>query len=275
VTGRPLARSQDLIVEELGDEILVYDERTDRGHCLSPEAARVWQRCDGRTPADGLSAQLGLDPDTIDRALSELEECDLLEATPELATNGGTTRRDLAVKMVKVGGAVAAAPMIVSIIAPRASHAATPPPPGCEALFTCLTDCGQTGHGCQGTGCCCCQIDNQPSCAQGGFTCPGQPGKTFTLPSNVKFCAPVQGGTPSVCNNTICPPFKTNPCICLGTGTQITQCPGGTGTTSANRRSDSSTSTTPTTTTTTTTTPTTTTTTPSTPSTGGATTTTP
>ena len=30
---RPRARSEKLIVEELGDELLVYDIRADRGHC--------------------------------------------------------------------------------------------------------------------------------------------------------------------------------------------------------------------------------------------------
>ena len=49
--SNPCARSEDLIVEELGEELLVYDMKADRGHCLSPVAARVWRRCDGRTHA--------------------------------------------------------------------------------------------------------------------------------------------------------------------------------------------------------------------------------
>ncbi len=85
-----------------------------------------------RRPTD-LSAQLDLDADTVDRALDELESCELLEAQPQLEhANGGSTRRELTVKMVQVGAAVAAAPMIVSIVAPSAASALTIPP-GCEA----------------------------------------------------------------------------------------------------------------------------------------------
>ena len=115
----PCARSEDLIVEELGEEILVYDMKADRGHCLSPMAARVWRRCDGRTPAKDMSAELDLDPDAVDRALDELAACKLLEPTPELtvvAANGnGATRRELATRFVKAGAVAAAAPLIVSV----------------------------------------------------------------------------------------------------------------------------------------------------------------
>ena len=45
---KPLARSEELVIEELGDELLVYDERTQRAHCLSATAARVWRACDGK-----------------------------------------------------------------------------------------------------------------------------------------------------------------------------------------------------------------------------------
>jgi hypothetical protein len=155
---RPLARSRDLIVEELGDELLVYDMEADRGHCLSPTAARVWRRCDGRTPAEGLRSQLDLDPGAVDRAIDELAECELLELAPELtlvAAGNGSTRREVAKRVVKAGAAAAAAPLIVSVAAPTPAQAQT--------LAMCRTfgNCG----GCQQAGCCCCT----PS--DGGFDC--------------------------------------------------------------------------------------------------------
>jgi hypothetical protein len=202
VVSRPLARSQNLIVEELGEELLVYDTEADRGHCLSPEAARVWRRCDGHTPSAGLSAQLELDADTVNRALDELDACNLLEAAPQLTVDGGTTRRELTVKMVKVGGAVAAAPLIVSIAAPTAASAFTPPP-GCEAITQCLFNCGQTGSGCQGAACVCCQLDQCKCNDTPGCICPGT-GKV-SRPSNVKFC---NLGTAAQC------PPSTDPCLC-------------------------------------------------------------
>jgi Coenzyme PQQ synthesis protein D (PqqD) len=150
-TRTPLARSKGLVVEELGDELLVYDLETHRAHSLSPEAARVWRRCDGRTPVDGLSAQLGLDADTVERALEELEKSALLD--PETQALPGTTRRQLTVRMAKVGTAVAAAPLILSITAPAAHAVMTPPTPEFCAQGQGTTGCGAA---CKAFHCCCC-----------------------------------------------------------------------------------------------------------------------
>ena len=76
---KPLARTRDLIVEEVEDEVLIYDENSETAHCLSTEAARVWRACDGQTTIDALTADIGLDADTVNRALAELESRGLLE----------------------------------------------------------------------------------------------------------------------------------------------------------------------------------------------------
>ena len=65
----PLARSSDLIIEELGDEVLVYDRENDRAHSLSPEATKVWRACNGKTTAERLSVTLGLELETVNQAL--------------------------------------------------------------------------------------------------------------------------------------------------------------------------------------------------------------
>ena len=162
--SKPLARSKELVVEELGEELLVYDQRVDRAHNLSPAVARVWSRCDGSTPAEGLSAQLGLDAETVGRALAELDSCDLLEAAGE-----GTTRREVTVRMAKVGAAAAAIPLIASVAAPRPAQAVT------------LAFCRQfantgTSEGCgdcQQNGCCCCAPEGgvAKDCVPDAATC--------------------------------------------------------------------------------------------------------
>jgi hypothetical protein len=117
------------------------------------EAAKVWRACDGRTSPDQLVAGLGLDPDTVARALDELSNCDLLVQSPTLApVRGGSTRREVTIKLAKVGAAAAAAPLIVSVAAPKPAMAAT--------LAQCLAataagDCGSGGCGAI-EGCCCC-----------------------------------------------------------------------------------------------------------------------
>jgi len=147
----PLARSEDLIIEEIGDEVIVYDSNADTAHCLSPDAASVWRRCDGRTPIDGLAAQIGLSAERVETALDELERCALLEE-PRAAT--GHTRRDLSLKLAKVTAAAAAAPLIISVAAPTPAQAATR---AFCAQFS-SGNCGmETSGGCSGSvGCCCC-----------------------------------------------------------------------------------------------------------------------
>ncbi len=145
----PLARSKDLITEELGDEVLVYDTNAHRGHSLSPDAAKVWNSCDGSTSAEELSARLGLEPDTVDRALDELSNCDLLEAPPTIVADG-STRREAALKLAKVGATAAAAPLVFSV----ASASATTTVSGCAQFTNCSS--------CNAAGCCWC-IDLNPS----------------------------------------------------------------------------------------------------------------
>jgi len=165
---RPLARSTDLIVEELGDEVLIYDTTIDRGHSLSPEAARVWRACNGKTPVEQLSSRLGLDQDTVNRALDELTGCDLLEVTPTIIADG-STRREVTVKMAKVGAAAAAAPLILSVAAPAAHAAVTRTIEECDA-FTGQNCGGSTGCSSQ-PGCCCCTPKDQSGGLPGIFHC--------------------------------------------------------------------------------------------------------
>jgi DNA-binding MarR family transcriptional regulator len=177
--GEPLARSQGLVVEELGEELLVYDLETDRAHSLYPEAAQVWRSCDGGTSVESLAARLELDAETVGRALDELEACDLLESAAPPA--GGSTRRELTVRAVKAGALVAAAPLIVSVTAPSPASAVTP---GQCAGFS-STTCGQGGPsvGCKGAGCCCCN---------GSFA--GQPASFKFCVVDQAACLAIPGG---------------------------------------------------------------------------------
>jgi hypothetical protein len=145
----PLARSEDLVVEELGDELLIYDLSRDEAHSLGATAARVWKACDGKTKVAELGAQLGVDDETVADALVQLRTCSLLDDGPD--NENGFTRRALSLRAMKLGAAAATAPLIVSIVAPTAAMAVT------ESFCQKLT---VTGHGCgecHKIGCCCCE----------------------------------------------------------------------------------------------------------------------
>ncbi len=145
---KPTARSENLVVEELGKELLVYDLDKDGAHCLGPAAAQVWRACDGEKTVAEIGAELALDAATVDGALQQLEDCALLESLAPAGARG-LTRRDLHFKAAKVGAAAAAVPLIVSIAVP-ATAAATPTVEQCRAGFT--GGCGD----CNLSGCCCC-----------------------------------------------------------------------------------------------------------------------
>lgn len=147
-TLSPLARTNGLVVEELGEELLVYDLETDEAHSLGSVAARVFRACDGKTTIEGMTAELGLDHATVAEAVDGLRTCQLLDDGPGQKT---ITRRGLSLRAVKIGAAAAAAPLIVSIAAPTAAMAVTES--FCAAISV-------TGHGCgecHKFGCCCCE----------------------------------------------------------------------------------------------------------------------
>jgi hypothetical protein len=143
---KPLARADELVVEEVGDELLVYDQTNECAHSLGVAAARVWRACDGERSAKALSTELDMDADTVRRALEELEECNLLDDGQPLT---GITRREATLKGAKLGAAAASAPLIYSILAPVPAMAATQQ--YCLALG-CTDGCGE----CHQAGCACC-----------------------------------------------------------------------------------------------------------------------
>jgi hypothetical protein len=196
--GARSARSDGLVVEELDDELLIYDRKYHRAHCLSVTAARVWRALDGATDAERLAAMLELSIETVVAALEELDRVELLEAKAVLVLDGagngdGLTRRQLA----KLGTAAAAGWMIVSITVPSAAWAASPTPFFCSLYST--SSCGGGNQGCGSiAGCCCC-------CQKGGGLVP----PSCKLCSSSSFC---MGGMQT------CPDGSTGRCSNVGSG---------------------------------------------------------
>lgn len=163
-TQYPVARREDLVVEHLGDETLVYDLRNHKAHCLNAGAALVWQNCNGKTDEQGLAAilhdRLEAPQDTmlVEVALQELAGAKLLDTRP---SSPKISRREAAKRLRTVFGASVALPAIASIIAPEAAMAASCLPLGSQ----CVT-------GGQGQTVCC-----------GQLKCHGQ--------GAIKFCVPL------------------------------------------------------------------------------------
>ena len=124
INDRPKARTDDVIAERVDDELVIYDQQTQTGHCLSAEAARVWERCDGIDSQAEIARELGLDPAVVERAVAELAQASLLAA--ETVAEREYSRRDAAKKLAKVGAVALAAPMVYSVaIGPATAAAST------------------------------------------------------------------------------------------------------------------------------------------------------
>jgi hypothetical protein len=136
----PKARKSDLVMEELRDEVLVYDLERHRAICLNETAAIVWRLCDGETTVVTATERIrarfnvAVDEEVVRLALDRLSRAHLLEYRPKQAFRGkGMSRRDV---IRKLGLATAVAlPLVTSIVAPSAASAASPLPAGaCEKL---------------------------------------------------------------------------------------------------------------------------------------------
>src|SRR4051794_1125104 len=127
-TKRPVARDEGLLVEQVADETVIYDEKTNQAHCLTPLAAVVFNHCDGATTIQEIaivaSDRLGepIDESRVIDALEQLSERDLLAFPP----SGGLSRREMVQKTALTAGGVAfSAPLISSNLAPVSVAAAS------------------------------------------------------------------------------------------------------------------------------------------------------
>ena len=115
----PLARRTDIIVQALGDGVLVYDEQRDAAHSLNAAAAVVYEHADGTRSVDELATVLGerlgvpSDGALVEVALRELQGAGLLES-PAVQVRR-VSRREL---VRRLGIAAAAIPIVMSVGAP-------------------------------------------------------------------------------------------------------------------------------------------------------------
>jgi hypothetical protein len=131
-----IARSEDLLVEQIDGEAVVYDLESKEVHCLKPLAAVVFANSDGKSTSDEIALiaerELGtmFTASDIEAAASQLEAIGLIE-TPFVVLEGGVSRRDIMRKTAFAGALAAFAPLITSIAAPSAAMAQSGRQAGC------------------------------------------------------------------------------------------------------------------------------------------------
>jgi len=163
----PQARQDELVVEELQDETLVYDLERHEASCLNRTAALVWRHCDGRSSVADVAALLEeqsatpTDEAVVWMALDRLSRANLLSESVTLpADKAQYSRREMLRKLRRVAGISLLLPVIESMVAPLAAAQAS-----CIALAECKSRaknkcggdpiCGNPGDCCTkvGQGC--------------------------------------------------------------------------------------------------------------------------
>lgn len=129
----PKARTDRIVVRELGDEILIYDLDSYQATCLNAAAGRVWKLCNGQNTIRELTLALECmrseyviheDPiagepndDIVLKALDELMRANLLIDFDMPKVSRGPSRRRL---LRNILGSAVTIPMVTTITVPTA-----------------------------------------------------------------------------------------------------------------------------------------------------------
>ena len=124
VISRPLARTEDLVVESVGDETVVYDTNVHVAHALKPLAAAVFMYANGENTLAEIAELAGY---RLAMTITEVEVADAIEQLdaialldgPVLDVQTGVSRR----AALKTFAAAGAGSMLVMSIATSAAQA--------------------------------------------------------------------------------------------------------------------------------------------------------
>jgi hypothetical protein len=133
----PRARDNGLIVEQMGGELLIYDEDRHRAYRLNAASALIWAHCDGTHSVEALTALIRRELDIAGAdqvavlALRQLQRARLLANTPDVSEPvTSLTRRELARSLALSGALAFLLPAIESVACG-----------GPGAIGSCVRDC--------------------------------------------------------------------------------------------------------------------------------------
>lgn len=185
-TPKPVSRRANIVVQDLENEVLIYDLTTNKAFCLNETSALVFQLCDGTKSvaeiSDLMSIKLKIlvSEEMVQFALEGLKRDNLLENGEQLPNYFvGLNRREV---IKKIGFAsMVALPVVASIIAPVAVNAASCVLSNAGLACTTSSECCDNGL-CVGSICRC-------VCTTPG-DCLAQTGCPSTVNCNMGQCSP-------------------------------------------------------------------------------------
>lgn len=162
MNNHPRSRQTNIVVQEMKNQLLIYDLNINKAYCLNETSVMIWQLCSGKNSIADISLLMGeklkmqVSEELVWLALDRLKKDDLLEKAAEFEINfGGLNRRQI---IKKVGlASMIALPIIASVVAPSALMAQSSCVPNqlCPIDFNGNTICCPTGTSCSAPGLCC------------------------------------------------------------------------------------------------------------------------
>jgi hypothetical protein len=143
----PAARTTDIIEQEAGNELAIYDLQTNKAYNLNETSKNVYRACNGKMTFEDLRSRYKYTDDLIYFALDELKANNLVEEHKSVHF-AGINRREV-IKRVGLGTMIAL-PVIVGITAPKAAHAASGTASlgqACNNNCAAPNQCTQVGNG--------------------------------------------------------------------------------------------------------------------------------
>jgi hypothetical protein len=126
--NHPASRKDNIVIQEIRDEILIYDLTKNKAVCLNPTSAEIWQECDGTKSVSEISRhltqklKLNISEDIVWLALHQFKKDNLLADNHGFVTPFDNLNRREIVKRIGFA-AIVALPVISSVIAPAAVNA--------------------------------------------------------------------------------------------------------------------------------------------------------
>lgn len=123
----PCRIREQISIQRIGTETLVYDERRHLAFCLNESSSAIWYLANGNrsitqiTAAASLELKTSVSEELVSFAIAELQRDGLVQATP-IEQAGKTISRRAMLQRLGVGGAMLL-PVVSAIIAPTAAQA--------------------------------------------------------------------------------------------------------------------------------------------------------
>lgn len=159
MSNYPKARTKNLIISELSDELLIYDLESDKCHCLNKTAYLVWQNCNGKNHLHAIAKKFGASSpkEFTERltilTLAKLEKAKLIEGENAFQTFvAGIPRREMMRSLAL--SVTVALPIVASVIAPTSISAQSCPPAQLCTDFNNVTTCCAGNETCLSGSCC-------------------------------------------------------------------------------------------------------------------------